>query len=81
MIIEYASKPPTPAFNQPAPHLESYGRVYELSQRAAQSDAECDLAAYLKMYEDVGARHVVVNGCDRVSGRKRFVRGAAPGRP
>lgn len=64
MIIDYASKPPIPAFNQPAPHLETYGRVYEASQGAAHSDAEGDLSAYLKMYEDAGARHVVVKAKD-----------------
>jgi predicted TIM-barrel fold metal-dependent hydrolase len=64
VIIDYASKPPIPAFNQPAPHLETYGRVYEASQGEAQADAEGDLAAYLKMYEDAGAQHVVVKAKD-----------------
>ncbi len=64
VIIDYASKPPIPAFDKRAPHLDTYSRVYEASKGAAVDDARGDLGAYLKMYDEVDARHVVVKAKD-----------------
>ncbi|MBI2205447.1 MAG: amidohydrolase [Candidatus Rokubacteria bacterium] len=64
MIIDYASRPPVPAFSQATPHLATYDRVYEASKGEALADVAGDLGAYLAMYESVGARHVVVKARD-----------------
>lgn len=64
VIIDYASKPPIPAFDKPSPHLENYDRVYESSRSATTVEAEGNLEAYLQIYEEVGARHVVVKAKD-----------------
>ena len=67
MFIDYGSKPPTPGFNPPqTSHLANYRRVYAGSESRVERPADdaTALAAYLKMYEDVGAKHVVVKARD-----------------
>ena len=63
MFIDYASKPPIPAFAKPAPHLGNYDRVYE-SSKGASTEREPSLEEYLATYERAGARHVVVKAKD-----------------
>lgn len=65
MIIDFASRPPLPAFSPPAPHLQNYRRVYQASeQRAAATSESGDLASYLELYDRLGARHVVIKARD-----------------
>jgi len=65
MLIDFSSRPPLPAFNPPAPHLANYRRIYAASeQRSAASDAAGGLDAYLRTYDDLGARHVVLKARD-----------------
>ena len=63
MFIDYASKPPIPAFDKPVPHLSNYDRVYEAS-KSVSTRKEPTLAEYLATYERAGARHVVVKAKD-----------------
>jgi predicted TIM-barrel fold metal-dependent hydrolase len=67
MVIDYASKPPTPAFNPPqTEHLSNYRRVYLASESrvAKPDDAQAALAQYLGAYDVVGASTVVVKARD-----------------
>ena len=66
MIIDYASRPPVPQFDQSATtHLANYRRVYASTEKAtAQAEGAGTLAGYLEMYERVRARHVVVKARD-----------------
>jgi predicted TIM-barrel fold metal-dependent hydrolase len=67
MFIDYGSKPPTRAFNPPqTAHLANYRRVYAQSESRVEKPAseKAALAKYLKTYEKLGARHVVVKARD-----------------
>ena len=66
MIIDYASRPPAPAFDQSkATHLANYRRVYATSEsRAAAGTGASTMADYLAMYDRAGVRHVVVKARD-----------------
>jgi len=65
-IIDFNSKPPTPAFAATGPHLDNYRRVYESAERAAQQErsATASVDAYLAMYRALNARHVVIKARD-----------------
>jgi predicted TIM-barrel fold metal-dependent hydrolase len=63
VFIDYASKPPIPAFDKPVPHLGNYDRVYE-SSKSISTKNEPTLEEYLATYERAGARHVVVKAKD-----------------
>lgn len=65
MIIDFASRPPLPQFNPPAPHLGNYRRVYEASETITGRDiADAALAGYLKTYDDLRAERVVLKARD-----------------
>lgn len=67
MFIDYGSKPPTAAFNPPqTQHLQNYRRVYAKSESRVETpkDEKAALAQYLKTYEKLGAKHVVVKARD-----------------
>ena len=67
MFIDYGSKPPTRAFNPPqTAHLANYRRVYAKSEARVEKPVseKMALAKYLKSYEKLGARHVVVKARD-----------------
>lgn len=65
MLIDFASRPPLPAFSPEAPHLANYRRVYQGSEKAsAGSGAAQGLDGYLETYERLGARHVVLKARD-----------------
>ena len=67
MFIDYGSKPPTRAFNPPqTQHLQNYRRVYAKSEARVEKpkDERTALAQYLKTYEKLGAKHVVVKARD-----------------
>lgn len=66
-MIDYASKPPTLAFNPPqTEHLKNYRRVYEASESRVgkPADEQTALAQYLDAYDALGASHVVVKARD-----------------
>ena len=66
-MIDYASKPPTLAFNPPqTEHLKNYRRVYEASEARVEKPADeaTALAQYLGGYDALGASHVVVKARD-----------------
>ena len=68
MWIDFSSRPPLPEFNPPAPHLGNYRRVYQGSEReAAATSATQELDAYLNMYEELDARHVLLEARDLTS--------------
>jgi len=67
MFIDYGSKPPTRAFHPPqTAHLANYRRVYAKSEARVEKPVseKMALAKYLKSYEKLGARHVVVKARD-----------------
>jgi predicted TIM-barrel fold metal-dependent hydrolase len=67
MFIDYASKPPTKAFNPPQTgHLQNYRRVYAKSEARVDKpkDEKAALAQYLATYKKLGAKHVVVKARD-----------------
>ncbi|MBL8380375.1 MAG: amidohydrolase [Burkholderiales bacterium] len=67
MFIDYGSKPPTKAFNPPqTAHLANYRRVYAGSESRVEKPVseKAALAKYLKTYEALGAKHVVVKARD-----------------
>jgi len=76
MLIDYASRPPLPQFNPAAPHLANYRRVYRASESAvsnerpadagpsAATDADAALTEYLRAYDDLDARAVVIKAKD-----------------
>ena len=65
MLIDFSSRPPAPGFNAAAPHLQNYRRIYAASEtRSAETGATADLDAYLSLYEEIGARHVVLKARD-----------------
>lgn len=67
MIIDYASKPPIPAFDISPPHLATYGRVYASSKVAVNDEVKIGLSEYLKTYDNVDAKHIVVKAKDTES--------------
>jgi hypothetical protein len=66
MLIDYGSKPPIPEFDKTGPHLANYRRVYGASESEVTPVGVGPeaLAAYLAMYDRLGARHVVVKARD-----------------
>ncbi|SAI41656.1 decarboxylase [Bordetella ansorpii] len=65
MLIDFASRPPVPEFKVDSVHMSNYRRVYKSSEQAVADDrAATDLAAYFKMYDDLGAVHVVLKARD-----------------
>jgi len=66
MIIDYASRPPAPEFDQSkATHLANYRRVYATSEtKASAGTGAGTMADYLAMYDRAGVRHVVVKARD-----------------
>ncbi len=65
MLIDFSSRPPHPDFSQAAPHLQNYRRVYQASEsHSAQSDAAQGLEGWLRTYETLDARHVVLKARD-----------------
>lgn len=66
MIIDYASRPPAPAFDQSAAtHLANYRRVYAASEkRAAQDGGTASMKDYLAAYEKAGVARIVVKARD-----------------
>src|SRR5690606_28270672 len=66
MIIDYASRPPAPEFDQSkATHLANYRRVYAASEsKVADAAGAGTMSDYLAMYDRAGARHVVVKARD-----------------
>lgn len=64
-IIDFNSRPPVPAFDPNAGHLANYRRVYQSSEGEVKDAAGGDpLAAYLRAYDAVDAKHVVIKGKD-----------------
>jgi predicted TIM-barrel fold metal-dependent hydrolase len=64
MLIDFSSRPPAPDFNAAAPHLQNYRRIYAASETRSARPATADLDAYLSLYEEIGARHVVLKARD-----------------
>lgn len=66
MIIDYASRPPTPEFSQKqALHLANYRRVYAKSEKTtAMAGGSGSLDDYFKMYDKVNAKYVVIKARD-----------------
>jgi len=65
MIIDFSSNPPIPAFRRSAPHLLNYRRVYQASEAEVEEPAgEAALADYLKTYDSLDARAVIVKARD-----------------
>lgn len=65
MVIDFSSTPPGPEFAPEAPHLANYRRVYRPAADApASGDGPGDRAAYLAMYDRLGARAVVIKARD-----------------
>lgn len=65
MMIDFASRPPLPEFNPPAPHLANYRRVYAgREQRTATAHDHAALEAYLREYDRLGVDHVVLKARD-----------------
>ena len=65
MVIDFSSTPPGPEFAPEAPHLANYRRVYRpAADASASGDGPGDRAAYLAMYDRLGARAVVIKARD-----------------
>ena len=65
MIIDYASRPPTPELSGSAPHLGNYRRVYEASEKLVPHEAdEAALRDYLRSYDELRAERVVIKARD-----------------
>src|SRR6185369_13266661 len=65
MIIDFSSNPPLPEFQKHAPHLQNYRRVYQTSEKQVDvSVGPAALSDYLKSYEALDARAVVVKARD-----------------
>ena len=68
MIIDFSSNPPLPELRGETPHLQNYRRVYRASEeKADQSTGPAALAEYLKLYEGLDARAIVVKARDAES--------------
>lgn len=65
MLIDFASRPPLPQFKVQTAHMDNYRRIYQKSEaEVAAGTAASDLSDYLKMYDDLGAAHVVLKARD-----------------
>lgn len=67
MYIDFSSKPPVPEFADKGTHMANYNRVYESTKKETQpslADTQAALQRYLDVYEQTGARHVVLKGRD-----------------
>lgn len=65
MLIDFASRPPVSEFQVDSVHMSNYRRIYQSSERqVAASDASTDLQSYLKMYDQLGATHIVLKARD-----------------
>jgi predicted TIM-barrel fold metal-dependent hydrolase len=65
MIIDFASRPPLSAFIVKTKHMDNYRRVYGAGESLISKDTGKDaLAAYLRMYENLGAARVVLKARD-----------------
>ena len=65
MIIDFSSRPPLEQFRKSAPHLSNYRRVYQSSEALVSSElGEAALADYLRTYEALNARAVVIKARD-----------------
>jgi predicted TIM-barrel fold metal-dependent hydrolase len=65
-LIDFNSRPPIPAFDTAgAAHLRNYRTVYAASEsQVREQQGEDRLASYLRDYDQVDARHVVVKAKD-----------------
>ena len=59
-LIDFNSRPPIPAFQPGAAHLQNYRRVYQ----ASEAQVAGGLDEYLAAYERIGAERVVVKAKD-----------------
>jgi predicted TIM-barrel fold metal-dependent hydrolase len=59
-VIDFNSRPPIPAFQPGAAHLQNYRRVYQ----ASEAEVAGGLDDYLAAYERLGAERVVVKAKD-----------------
>ena len=59
-LIDFNSRPPIPAFQPGAAHLQNYRRVYQ----ASEAEVAGGLDEYLAAYERIGAERVVVKAKD-----------------
>jgi len=65
MIVDFSNRPPVAPFDQPAPHLGNYRRVYRASEaRVADAEGTRPLAEYLATYDRLDARCVVIKARD-----------------
>jgi len=65
MFIDFSSRPPLEQFRRTAPHLGNYRRVYQASEALVSTEVgEAPLADYLRMYETLEARAVVIKARD-----------------
>jgi predicted TIM-barrel fold metal-dependent hydrolase len=65
MLIDFSSRPPLEQFRKTASHLSNYRRVYQSSEALVSSDVgEVALADYLRTYDELGARAVVIKARD-----------------
>ncbi|HVZ00777.1 MAG TPA: amidohydrolase family protein [Dongiaceae bacterium] len=65
MIIDMSSRPPLPQFQKKASHLDNYRRVYASSERlSSRAVGDEAFAAYMRDYDALDARAVVVKGSD-----------------
>jgi uncharacterized protein len=68
MIIDFSSTPPLPELRGVTPHLQNYRRVYRASEEQAdQAVGPEALASYLRLYDGLDARAVVVKARDAES--------------
>ena len=65
MIIDFSSRPPLPAFNPQAGHLQNYRRVYRNSESQVDRDIGDDaFADYMAMYDALDTHRVVLKARD-----------------
>jgi predicted TIM-barrel fold metal-dependent hydrolase len=65
VIVDFSSRPPLAQFQKKVAHLDNYRRVYAGSERlASQAIGEEAFAEYMRAYDAVDTRAVVVKGCD-----------------
>ena len=65
MIVDFSSRPPLEQFRKAAPHLSNYRRVYQGSEALVSSElGQAALADYLRTYEALNARAVVIKARD-----------------
>jgi len=65
MLIDFSSRPPLEQFRKAAPHLRNYRRVYQSSEALVSNEVgEAALADYLRTYDRLDARAVVIKARD-----------------